>query len=287
MTGRNSEFVYKCSGTVAGSRPGAHRSKSRGPGMNFVAHARLFDQPDPRRLDLRASLQNLNGDWLVRTYLQRSALPVKAVVDVSQSMRFGTPGKLQVAAEFLSALGNSAHGYGDTVSLLGFDNVFREDLFLPAGKGAAMGALMADMILGSKTNENPISDSDGLADTVDRIYGTRGIVFLLSDFHWPLEKLTKLMDALSTATVVPLVIWDKSEVRPPEPGQWLAARDMRSHHTHHLWLTSKTRQQWADNVIRRRSEITATLAEQGILPVFFEGSFNAERMSQYFMEQIV
>jgi uncharacterized protein (DUF58 family) len=255
--------------------------------MNFVAHARLFDQPDPRRLDLRASVQNLNGDWLVRTYLQRSALPVKAVVDVSQSMRFGTPGKLQVAADFLSALGNSAHGYGDTVSLLGFDNTFREDLYLPAGKGAAMGATMADRVLSSPANKNPVSDSDGLADTVDRIIGTRGIVFLLSDFHWSLTKLTKLIDALSTATVVPLVIWDKSEVIPPKPGQWLAARDMRSQHTHHLWITSKTRQQWLDNVIHRRSEIIATFAERGCLPVFFEGSFNAERISQYFMEQII
>ena len=57
--------------------------------MNFVSHAKLTDQPDPRRLDLRASISNIQRDWLVRVNKQRAAITIAAIVDVSPSMYFG------------------------------------------------------------------------------------------------------------------------------------------------------------------------------------------------------
>ena len=49
----------------------------------------LFHRPDPRRLDLRASLRTLNEGWLVRVNRQRAGIAVRAIVDVSASMTFG------------------------------------------------------------------------------------------------------------------------------------------------------------------------------------------------------
>jgi len=72
--------------------------------MRFAAHARLFDVPDPRRLDLRASISDMRGDWLIRTFMQPASITVHVLLDVSASMRFGQPGKLQVAADFLLSL---------------------------------------------------------------------------------------------------------------------------------------------------------------------------------------
>ncbi len=60
---------------------------------------RLYDRPDPRRLDLRASLRNIQQEWLVRVNRQQTSIPVHAVVDVSASMSFGSRrSKLEVAA---------------------------------------------------------------------------------------------------------------------------------------------------------------------------------------------
>ena len=66
----------------------------------------LYDRPDPRRLDLRASLREVRGDWLVRVNRQRVSVPVHVIVDVSASMSFGFPKpKLHVVADFVTALG--------------------------------------------------------------------------------------------------------------------------------------------------------------------------------------
>src|SRR5262245_5181965 len=100
------EFHYRLPYRVCGWRPGAHPGTRLGAGQEFVSHMSLYVRPDPRRLDLRASLRDLSGNWLVRVHRQRASVPVHAIVDVSASMAFGArKTKLQVAADFVEALG--------------------------------------------------------------------------------------------------------------------------------------------------------------------------------------
>lgn len=287
MTVDAKEFVYKLPGLSAGSRPGAHRSRSRGAGMEFAAHARLFDQPDPRRIDLRASLSTIPREWLVRANYQRSSVAIKAIVDVSASMHFGpTRTKLDVAADFLDALGFSAYRCGDSVSLMAFDHAFRNDLFMPARFGRGIGIAMAEVISDCAEGYTQAGSGDGLAECVDRIAGTAGLVFLVSDFHWSLDSLAPILDKLVNALVVPLVVWDKAEIEPPEQGRLLSVRDAESGLTSRLWLRKKTRQQWRDNVVRRRDEIAAAFAANDIRPFHLDNGFEAEHLSRYFLENV-
>lgn len=257
--------------------------------MNFAAHARLFDQPDPRRLDLRASISDVGGQWLVRTYVQPTAITVHVVLDMSASMHFGTPGKITVASEFFKSLGISAHGYGDSISLLPFDDTFREDLYMPPRRGRALGALMADSILNahaSKTNPDPGRTRAALEAAISRLEGANGMVFLVSDFHWSLDNLDKTLDKLSTTRLIPFVIWDKAEVTPPDADQLLLARDMETGRAKKLWVSNNNRNTWLENVQRRRQELTELFARRNCVPFFLEEAFNAERLSRYFMEHV-
>lgn len=289
MNPHGEEFVYKLPGTAPGSRPGAHRGTSRGSGMSFAAHARLFDQPDPRRLDLRASINDVRGDWLVRTYLQPASITVHVLLDISASMHFGDPGKIQAATDFLRCLGLSAHAYGDAISLLPFDNQFREDLYIAPRRGRAIGTLMADAI----SNASIVTETHGHAGvrsafdaSATRLVDATGIVFILSDFHWALDDLGPVLEKLSAATVVPLVIWDKTEVTPPDAGQLLFARELGGRKRAQLWLSEAKREAWIDNVIQRRQDLSDLFAKHNSSPLFIEASFNAEDLSRYFMERV-
>lgn len=257
--------------------------------MNFAAHARLFDHPDPRRLDLRASISDVRGDWLVRTYLQPTSINIHVLLDMSASMRFGTPGKLHVAADFLSSLGNSAHAYGDAISLLPFDDIFREDLYLPPRRGRAVGALMASSVLESSATGGP-PDADraraALETAIARLEGATGIVFLVSDFHWPLDDLDNLLDKLENTTLVPFVLWDKAEVTPPDADQLLFSRDVESRRLHQLWVSKDKRDIWLENVEKRRRRLIDLFARRNSVPYFLDDTFSAERLSRYFMEHV-
>lgn len=255
--------------------------------MNFVSHARLFDQPDPRRIDLRASLSDIRGDWLVKTHLQRSSINIAAIVDVSASMHFGKPKKLIATAQFLNSLGRSASGYGDSVSLLAFDSTFRNDLFMPSQKGRGLGANMASQIENLQSDKATTSQTSALLECAEHAASGPGIVFLVSDFHTSLDSIEAALRKLDAiALVVPIIIWANAEVTPPDAGYLLPAQDLGSGSVHHLWLNKKTRTQWQRKVLQRREQLTTLFNAHESSPFFFTGSFNASDLSRYFMEQI-
>jgi uncharacterized protein (DUF58 family) len=280
--GAPQEFHYRLPYRSRGWRPGAHPGTGLGAGQEFVSHMSLYARPDPRRLDLRASLRDLSGNWLVRVHRQRASVPVHAIVDVSASMAFGSRNtKLQVAADFLEALGQSAGRVGDAVGMVAFDATERVDLFVPAVVSRGIGALMASVL---RQAETAARGFEGLEAAVQRIAGRRGLVFLVSDFHWPLEPLNPILDLLAHAYVVPIIVWDPAEIEPPALDALAPLRDAESGARRTLWLRPKLRTQWRDAVASRRSELDALFAARAMRPFYVVGAFDAEAMSKYFLE---
>jgi hypothetical protein len=315
------EFHYRLPGRVSGQRPGSHPGSSIGAGQEFVTHMSLYDRPDPRRLDLRASLRGFTDDWLVRVNRQRAGTAVRALVDVSASMTFGgARPKLHVVADFVEALGLSAFRVGDAVGMMAFDESERADLFMPArvsrGMGSVMGAVLREVCdsgtlagAGSATGAGGthaprgvrptrgepgarasraapgnIGLSDGLEDAASRLAGQQGLVFLVSDFHWPLERLDIVLDLLAHAGVVPVVVWDPAETEPPTRNALASLRDAESGARRTLWLRPRLRQEWRQAVARRRADIDGFFAAHSIRPFYVEGAFNADALSRYFFE---
>lgn len=289
------EFHYRLPGRIGGQRPGSHPGSSVGAGQEFVAHRSLFDYPDPRRLDLRASLRTLSQDWLVRVNRQRTGTAVRAIVDVSASMRFGAERpKLHVVADFVEALGLSAFRVGDAVGMMAFDTAERTDLFMPARVSRGVGTLMAEALRaltaggqGSRLGRHAtaaLDRTDGLEEAASHLAGQQGLVFLVSDFHWPLARLDSALDLMAHASVIPIIVWDPAETEPPTSNVLASLSDMESHARRTLWLRPKLRDQWRQGVVRRRAEIDRYFNTHAVRPFYMEGRFDADALSRYFFE---
>ncbi|WP_280151602.1 VWA domain-containing protein [Piscinibacter sp. XHJ-5] len=281
------EFHYRLRARVPGLRPGGHHGASLGNGQQFAAHRRLFDQPDPRRLDLRASLRDPRGDWLVRIQRQRTAVPVHAVVDVSASMHFGSSRtKLEVAADFVEALGRSVSRAGDALGLLAFDAVERDDLCMPPRQSRGLGGVMAGMLRACRPQEAGASSIDGLRRCLARLAGRPGLVFIVSDFHWPTDTLGTVLDMLAPACVVPMIAWDPGETEPPAATAMLAVSDAESGMRRTLWLREAVRVRWREAVAARRAELHALFEAHGMAAFHLHGRFDAEALSRHFLESV-
>jgi uncharacterized protein (DUF58 family) len=279
-------FYYRIPGRAGGYRPGAHAGRTAGTGLEFKSHVRLLDCPDPRRLDLRASLRGGRDEWLVRLYRQRAAVPVYAVVDVSASMEIGTPRrKLDVAATFVEVMGNSAFKVGDPAGLCAFDSGPREDLYVPARHSRGAGQVMASRIARSG-RASTYSQRCGLVPALQALAGRPGLVFLVSDFHWPLKEMATALDLLERSWVVPIVIWDSSEVSPPDTTGFVRLRDAESGQVRPLWLTSALRERWKARIAARRQELENLFASRRLRPIFITGAFSTDALSQYFIESL-
>ena len=261
----------------------------------------LYDYPDPRRLDLRASLRSLDKKWLVRVNRQRAGITAWALVDVSASMAFGSRRpKLEVVADFVEALGLSAFRVGDAAGLMAFDVAERSDLFIPARVSRGMGAMMSRAILETASagpmarsqhareaharERHPGEAGGGLEAVASRLAGQQGLVFLVSDFHWPLDHLGIVLDYLAHTTVVPVVVWDPAETEPPTRNALASLHDAESGARRTIWVRPKLRDDWRRSVAERRAEINTLLATRNLHPFYMEGSFDADALSRYFFE---
>ena len=276
------EFHYRLPQRIGGWRPGSHRGSTLGAGQEFVSHMRLYDRPDPRRLDLRASLRSIQQEWLVRVNRQQASIPVHVVVDVSASMSFGSQrSKLDVAAEFVEALGQSTFRVGDSLGMLAFDSRDRTDLFVPAMVSRGMGETMAALLRGTN---GAAGNAAGLLDAIQPLAGRQGLVFLVSDFHWPLAGMSTALDSLVHSFVVPVVIWDIAEIRPPAHDGLAQLRDVESGAQRTLWMRPRMRERWLESAAARRTELDQMFASRGMRPFYVTGRFDSEAMSQYFFE---
>lgn len=286
------DFHYRLPARMGGYRPGSHPGTSRGSGQEFVAHGSLFSRPDPRRLDIRASLRDTRGDWLMRLTRQRVGVPVFALCDVSASMLFGVArSKLAVMADFVEAMGRSAFRVGDASGMVAFDTQAREDLLVPASMSRANGALMASLLRapslaasaapGRPHRGDPLQ---GLAEAASRLAGRQALVFLASDFRWDYRRLDVVLDALARAWLVPVVIRDPAESLPPAEDGLLALRDAETGERRMLLLRPRLRREWQDTAARERDALIAWFRARGLRPFFAEGRFDADALSEYFYE---
>jgi len=215
-------------------------------------------------------MRSLHQEWLVRISRQRVGVSVQVVVDVSASMAFGarTP-KLHVAADFIEALGYSTFRVGDALGMVAFDAAERADLYVPG------------MIRQCRTAPGSIA---GLEQALVRLVSRPGLVFLVSDFHWPLDHLGPTLDLLTGSFVVPMIIWDHAEIEPPGHDAIVALEDAESGASRTLWMRPKLRAQWRENVGLRRLELDRFFASRQIRPFYVTGAFDADAMSEYFFE---
>lgn len=247
--------------------------------MEFRGHAPLLAAPDPRRFDIAASLRDPFHQVMVRVYTQRSVVPVRALADVSASMAFaGRCRKMDLLADFTESLALSAYRSGDPLAFTGCDSDIREELVLPLTRSRVAGSLLAAKL---RKLEPSGRSSVGLLKAVEQIPPVRALVFLVSDFHFPLPLLEELLADLALHTVVPVVLWDSAEAVAPRYG---VARlyDPESGKERMLLLRPALSRRLQQSVAARAQALTACCARFGVTPLLLRDRFEADAVTRYF-----
>ena len=127
---------------------------------------------------------------------------------------------------------------------------------------------------------------EGLREAAMLLAGRSGIVFLVSDFHWPLAGLSDVLDLLAPAYVVPLVVWDPAEVEPPARDGLALLCDAETSRRRTLWVRPALRARWHDAALARRARLDAIFADRGLRPFYLQGGFDAEALSSHLLEDV-
>lgn len=275
-----SVFQYRLPWRAVSSYPGSHLGMQRGGGYEVLATAPLY-AGDPRRFDIRASMRDPFGRLLVRVYRQRSIVPVHVLADVSASMGFvGNTDRFALLIEFVESLAYSAYMVGDPFALTACDGAIRDELsvFPTRARGAS-----ADVCQRLRRHV-PLGDSaSGLVAGAQRITGTHSLVFLISDYYFPLTCLRRTLDQLSAHAVVPVVLIDSAEARAPRSGiTHLFDPETRRRRT--ILMRRAWAKRFEASMLAHRDKLHRCLAEYDLRPLDIVDCFDAEAVSRYFYE---
>ena len=276
------EFHYTVNWRAPGAHPGTHRSGQRCGGYEFAGQTPFFSNPDPRNLDLRASLSDPFGQLVVRSFRQRSAIPVIVLADLSASMGFvGAAGKLENLAQFAAAAAYSAYRCGDTFGVIACDEAIRWDLLLPVRfhKGAAPGLYER-----LRAVDPAGRSAEALQQAAEHLGRQRALVFLVSDFHFPLEWLDRLLGSLVRHDVVPVVLWDSLEYeRLPDWGL-VYVEDVETGERRRLLMRPALREKFREAFEARREALIQLCTQRGRAPFFVIDRLDADALTRYFLE---
>jgi uncharacterized protein (DUF58 family) len=274
------EFHYTVRWRAPGAHPGGHPSGQWGGGWEFAGHAPFVHSPDPRHIDIRASFHDPFEQIVVRRFRQRSAIPVFVLADLSASMGFrGAFGKIETLARFTASAAYSAYRSGDPFGFVGCDEAVRLDLLLPLRlhKGAAPGLYERLRQL-----EPSGRSAEGLHQAASHLGRQRALVFLVSDFHHPLDRIDGLLGSLARHDVVPVVLWDPAEYERL-PAYGLAhLEDPETGERRRLFLRPALRERFRQAFAARRADLVHLCTQRGREPFFMEAGFDADALSRYF-----
>jgi uncharacterized protein (DUF58 family) len=276
------EFHYRVRWRSSSARPGHHRSVQSGGGYEFSGHAPLISNPDPRHLDIRASLHDPLGQLMVRTFRQRSTIPVFVIADLSASMGFcGAANKMDILADFVASVAYSAYRTGDPFGFIGCDSSIRSELYLPLRWHKAVAQ---DLWTRLRNFVPQGKSSAGLCEVLPRLGNQRTLVFLISDFHFALRQLDDLLGSMHHHDVVPVVLWDSAEYERLPTWGLFYLEDPETGERRRLLMRPRLREKFRAVFARRREELIQVCTQHRRKPFFIADRFDSDELTRYFLE---
>ena len=273
-------FQYKLRGPSKSPRPGAHRSSAKGSGMEFNRLVSLQQYPDPRRLDLRASIIDPYERWLVREFKQKSSLSVFVILDLSASVRFnGFQNGSNLVAEILNSIISSVKRYGDRFGLVGFDRTLRKDWLFPATQRVGIKAEELSLRLASERGRR---GHNGILDVPGWLPKEKCLLFLISDFHFSLNLLTTFLSRTISHQVVPLILEDEVEQSGYDRFGFGFLSDSETNRKKLVLLSKGFQNSLEANYIERNRRINSSCRYFNCRPLNILGKFEPKRLTDYF-----
>lgn len=275
------EFQYRVPWRAVSCHPGSHPGVQRGSGYELHGIAPLYVAGDPRRFDLRASLRDPFGQLLVRVFKQRSIVPVFVLADLSASMSFvGRTCKFDLLIEFVNSLAYSAFRVGDPFAFTACDSVVRDELSLPLTRARGVGMLLSERLRRWVPSG---ANATGLLAGAERLPGSGALVFVVSDFHLPIDLLRAMLDRLCAHAVVPVVLVDSREGRVPGVGiTHLYDPETRARRT--ILLRRSWARRFEKKLLDHHDQLVHCFADYDLRPLYLIDRFEPEAVSRYFYE---
>jgi uncharacterized protein (DUF58 family) len=238
---------------------GEREGRARVARLEFADYRPYVAGDELRRIDW--SIYRRLRQLVVKVGVEDGRLSLALLVDVSQSMRLGSPGKLRAAQRLTAALGAIALLRGDQadVHVLG-DGRSRPLVRLVGPRQVSL--------LAHELEQLPAAQGTGLAQALTdhaRAGRRSDVVILLTDAHVPSDELDRALDALGASAretcLIHVVAPDELETPLRGP---VELRDAESGRLFETAITEAAAVDYADRFARFCDDVRAACRARGV-----------------------
>ncbi len=285
------EYHYQVPWLARSPRPGRHRSAQVGSGMIANRSVPLHSGADLRRLDIRARIADPMRQWWVRETLQRDAINVWLLADVSASLSFGNSDVQRLAAfdllrDFATATAQSVVRSGDAFGLIAADDRIREDLSIALTRRSGAREIVATTfsrpdILHARTG------ASALPRCAEQMSARKSLVLLVSDFLITPEATDHALDSLGHHHVIPVILPTQDALDNLPRYGWVSFNDLESGHKRSLLLRPALHDKLREAAKQHEDALLKVFAKHGVTPLRPSAPFNADQVTDYFFEAMI
>lgn len=276
-------IYYRIAWKPSGYQPGANRGLNPGIGDQLRALVLLRDHPDPRRLDLRASLRDPFERLWVRDFYLNTALKLIVLLDASASMAYvGKFKRLKVAEDIITQLAISAYRSGDAFGMYVAKKDIIQSATIPPKLNQSAWLSVRQQLQQLKPTG---ASAEGLLRVVAQLPQKRSLVFVVSDFRWPDGQYAQLLKTYHHHDVVPVVLQDPAEMIDIPRRGIASVQDMETGETRFVWMRPALKAKLGLARDAHIKQIEAVSRRFGVKPCLIKGAFDAKLLNQYFLER--
>jgi uncharacterized protein (DUF58 family) len=255
-----SDLPYRLFGRASGVSPGSHRAVGVGLNGAFLRHGSLLDNPDARRIDMRASITDPFGAMKVRRFENRARIDVFVALDLSGSMAFGRGAEEDPVADFCAAVAHAALRGQDRFGMVAAGPQPRRDLAVRATRRAGLPDEVWSRIARDEGLGRGVA---GLIEMLDEAPRRRSLVFVVSDFLMPERDVEDLLGRLWRHDVAPVVARSSAlETRLPRFGL-VETRDLEIGRRRMVLMRRSLREDWLARARDRRAALDRLFRRHG------------------------
>ena len=279
---RKNYFNYSISWRSKNYRYGNHLSSKIGNDFEYSGSKNFNDHPDLSSIDIKNSITDPYENIFVKTFNLNNPINLVALCDISSSM-FAMKENNSTIKLLAKMIASSAVEHGDMFSMLCYNDVIKNNLFLEPGNNIHNINQWVDELVFSDTR----ATSENLLDIVQKVPNEKSLIFWISDFHHSYEHIDTMIEQLSNHHVIPIHLSTEQEIKRLPNYGFTNFMDSEMNVEREIFLRPKVKDKLLRDFKEAKEKIFHIFAKNQLMQLELDNGIDMNVIQQYFMRAVI
>lgn len=275
---KNDQFNYSISWRSRNNRYGNNLSSKIGNDFEYSGSKNFNDHPDLTRLDIKNSITDPYENIFVKTYNLNNPVNLIALCDISSSV-FVIEKNKSILKELSTIIARSAVEQGDMFSMLCYNDYIMNKNVLEPGNNLQY----INQWINNINFDSDKTSTNAAKEVSKYLPEEKSLIFWISDFHYPLDKIEKILNHLSNHHVIPLFISSEGEIKRLPKYGFRKFIDSELNIEHEIFLRPSIKEKILGDYKITKDKIFQIFSKKQLKQIVVNEHINIETLQKYFM----